>query len=263
MVGKNVFLIVLIIIMLLLGYGVYHYHNKVAEMETELNINKQNNVALRDSIQETTNKVGDLEYSKSLLVVERDQLKKVNAMLDAEAKKERYKVNALASTIIVLKGRITELESGVTYIPPTETETDSTYKVNWNIFEEFDKDNNRRISGYTTFGLDRSTFKLKNVNSYLTEDNIKLKLIQGLRERNDVVEIFARSNYPGFGVNDMHVAIIDPKTHPVLSKFTNNKPKVFGLSFYTGYGITYNFKTMTASHGYQIGGGFYWKPNLF
>lgn len=237
--------------------------NKLSGVKQELEVKEQNFIALQDSIEKTTNKVGELEYSKSVLVTKIDKLESLNEGLYKEVKKEKHKVNSLTSTVIELRGHIIELETSVTYERAVETEKDTTYTLNWGVFNEYDAHNSRELRGYTKFNISHPSHQLTNIESFLTNDEIQFKLIQGLRERNGVVEIFARSNYPGFEVEEMNVAIIDPDTHPVFQKFVKSKPKQFGFSLYTGYGMTYNFKSANVFHGFQVGLGLYWTPRLF
>lgn len=254
--------IILVIIILLMGGGLYYLYDKIQNLEVDLTIETQNTVALQNNLRVSKNKVDDLEYSKAIYVTDKQRLEELNLDLFTELKKEKVKVNTLIVTNIKLKGKISEMSSGVTYIPPTGIETDSTYRIDWNLFEEFDANNSRRVAGYSTFSLDRKTYLLSNVFSKLVTDDINFKIIQGIREVDGVVEIFARSDYPGFGVNDINSAIIDPMTHPVLSKFTKKKTKNFGISLYSGYGFTYNAKTQKFLDGVQVGGGVYWQPDL-
>jgi cell division protein FtsB len=258
----NRLVIILIILLLLLSGGIYYLYNEVGNLETELVVKQQNNTALRDSVRVSKNKLDDLEYSKSILVLEKKDLETNNKGLYHELKKEKGRVSALASTNIKLKGKVAELESGVEYIPPTGTDADSTYRINWGIHRKFDEFNSRKISGYSTFKLDKTTYLLSDVSSHLLVDEVNFKIVQGLREVDGVVELFARSNYGGFGVTEVNSVIIDPNTNPILSKFTKKKTTRVGLSLYTGYGLTYNFKTQETLDGYQIGGGIYWRPDL-
>jgi hypothetical protein len=256
--SNNILVIILVILLLLLSGLSYYFYDSLSTLETELLIIEQNNVALTDTIQKTKNKVGDIESSKTVLVSQNKNLSNLNKGLDSELKKERGKVSQLTTTVVSLQSELGKLKSGVSggidvdSIPETK---DSEYRIDWELDKVYNEDNKRFLSGYTTFNLNLDDYTLYNVNSVLLKDDITFKLVQGLRERNGLVEVFARSEYGGFEVDDLNSVIIDPETHPVFSKFTKKSKNKIKLGAFLGYGVAYNFKRSEALDGLLLGVG--------
>jgi hypothetical protein len=248
------------------GFGSsYYFYNKMNELDVELKIRDQNNVALTDSIHSLKDKVGDIEYAKAILISSKDELESLNKGLSDELRKTKGKVSELTKTIITLEGEIQDLESKSGHSPDTiNPDFDFRYNIEWSISNYYGNDNNQILSGVSYFNIAEGVdnFILKNVSSKLLVNKLKLNLIQGLRERNGIIEVFAKSDFPGFGVDGMSSVIIDPNEHPVFTRFTKKKPNLLSIGPYIGYGITYNFKRAQALHGLQIGVGVNYKFNF-
>ena len=76
----------------------------------------------------------------------------------------------------------------------------------------------------------------------------------GITESNDdEIEIFIKSDYPGFTPSDIQGAVIDPRKSEVISKYF--PPKRWGISPYVGYGIYGDLQKGTFGHGINIGIG--------
>lgn len=180
------------------------------------------------------NKVGELEFSKNILVSEKKDLANLNKELSDELKKTKGDVYELNKYIIYLKGRPQP-------IPTSITITDSIIKLDWEKDTIFNVGNSRFIKGQTKFKakIFKDSIIFSDVSTLLINDDIKLTVFQGFREKDGNLEVFVRSNYPGFELKDLNSVIVDPKEHPILQKFSE-KPKRFGIGFYGGYGLGIN-----------------------
>lgn len=195
---------------------------------------EQNQKALTDSVRISKNKVGELEFSKNILVSEKKDLSKLNKELADELKKTKGDVYELNKYIIHLKGRPQP-------IPTSITISDSIVKLDWEKDTIFNVGNSRFIKGQTIFKakIFKDSIIFTDVSSMLINDEVKLTVFQGFREKDGNLEVFVRSNYPGFELKDLTSVIVDPKDHPILNKFSE-KPKRFGIGFYGGYGLGIN-----------------------
>jgi len=252
--GVNIFIILLIILLLISAGLGYYFYSENQDLKVEVSTSKQNTAALNSTIEETRNILGELEYSKSVVVGEKEQLISLSETLSNELDKERFKVSELTKTNIQLKGELGQMESWVSE-NGNIINSDSVFKINWKFDKVYDEENSRHIAGYTTFKFNNKEYQVFNQKSFLTRDYIRMSLVQGLRERNGLVEVFARSKYEGFAIDGMQSAIIDPTNHPVISKFSNTEKQRFNFGAYFGYGVTYNFKNREALDGIQIGLG--------
>jgi len=71
-------------------------------------------------------------------------------------------------------------------------------------------------------------------------DEIGFSLVTGLRKKDGKLEIFVRSDYPGFTLTKLDGAIIDPKKNPVFKEFI--KKKRFHIGPMVGVGIGSGFQ---------------------
>ena len=242
-------ILVLVFLFLLISFGV----NKYMKLKTDLRISEQNSAALADSVRVSKNKLGELVYSKKILVAKNKKgLKTLNERLFKTLNnldKSNGKINELSEIIAKFKSGPYDIgDISVIYLP------DNIRGFQWNYEKVYDSINSRYLNGITKFKLDTLTNTLTPLKTTITRDELNFRVIQGIRTRDDgKVEMFATSDYPGFTVKELNSAIIDPSSHPALTKFT--KPKRFKLGVYGGYGATLNLSTSTLIVGPQIGGG--------
>jgi len=219
----------------------------MSSLSTQLAISEQNEKALADSVRVTKNKVKDLVYSKNILIAEKGNLEDLNADLAAEVKKEKGKVRELTRIV-------GEIKSDTIYITNTLIEyADGTKGLSWEHDTIYDVNNERHIAGISRFDIDGDGI-VSPLETTITRDDFKFNIVTGLVERDGNVEIFVRSDFPNFTVSKLDGAIIDPKKHPVMKKFT--KPKKWGIGPYVGVGMGINVWPKTdIGVGFQIGVG--------
>jgi hypothetical protein len=225
---------ILIIIILLLMFGAWFGYQQYQNLRVDLNIAEQNQLALADSVRVEKNKVGDLEYSRNILVAEKGELENLSQDLAEELDKEKGKVHQLTKYVVELKNQ-----------PPDTVKINNTLIVyadgsnglEWEYDTIYNEENSRSLAGVSKFHID-SNGVVTPLETEIKKDEIKFNIVQGLREKDGNVEMFVRSDYPGFSVGDLESAIIDPYKHPVLKKYT--KKKRWGLGPFIGGGLGVN-----------------------
>lgn len=250
-VKSKAFMITIFVI--IIGLEARYAFNKFNDLKTDLVIAEQNQSALKDTIRISANKIGELVYSKEILVAKHvKDIKDLNHTL-AEAYKENTKKGEKIHELSVLLGKI---KHDTVYIDNTKllTFSNGDKGIEFNFNKVYDSENYRIIEGVTRFKYDTINNKLTPLQAMISKDEIGFNLTQGIRTRKDgKVEMFASSSYPGFKVSELNYVIINPKTHPALTKFTTEKKLRVGV--YGGYGATLNLSTSTISVGPQIGAG--------
>ncbi len=234
-------------VIIILALSLFHTCSKNSDLKAQLNISEQNAKALADSVRVSKNKVGDLEYSKNILVAEKNNLGELNKDLKKELDKEKGKVHELTKIVATIKH---DTVKGINTV--VEVYPDSTQGLKWKYEKIYNKENSRFIDGVSKFKID-SLGNVIPLYTELTRDEINFNIVQGLREKDGNVEMFVRSDYPDFAAKDMNSVIIDPKNHPVLKKFT--KHKRFGIGPYAGYGLYMDNFSGKAGLGVQVGIG--------
>ncbi len=227
---RNILIIILILLLVGFGYGV----TRMSSLKNQLAISEQNNKALSDSVRVNKNKIGDLEFSKNILVAEKNELASLNQDLANELDKEKGKVRELTKIV----GSINNTDT--VYIENTLiVYADGTHGLQWEHDTIYDEENSRHLAGISKFIVD-STGAITPLETEITKDVINFNIVTGLREKDGNIEVFARSDYPNFEVSELNSVIIDPKKHPVLKKFT--RPKRIGIGPYLGVGVGSSFK---------------------
>jgi hypothetical protein len=222
---------ILLITTIILGIGLFLSFRSCNSSKSEIQLLKQNQSALTDSMRISLNKVKELEYSKDVLVSDNKNLKNLNSDLGIEINKENGKVFELNKIIASFKNN----PGGIVYIPTTLIKyPNGEYGLDWKYDTIFNGKNNRHIAGTSKFFIKDST--ITPDKTLLTRDEINFSLITGLKENKDgKMEIFVRSDYPGFNLINLEGAIIDPKDNPIFK--TTDKPKRWGIGPYIGVGI--------------------------
>jgi len=225
------------------------------KMQTELRIIQQNNEVLKDSVRFTRNKLNEAVYSKQIFVAETQKdLKNLNADLARTVKNFNGAVHSISQLEAKIEGLVGQIDDSGQVIDLPSGEKGIT----WNFSEQYDANNSRILAGVTKFDFNPNTDTFTPTTTEITQDIINFKLTQGLRTTKDgKIEVFASSNYPGFTAQNLNSVLIDPKTHPALTKFTKKKKWHFGI--YGGYGFTTNLSSSEVIVGPQIGVGAMYK----
>lgn len=206
--------------------------NRINKIKTNLNTLEQNEKALSDSLRTSHNKVGDLESSINVLITDKKKLLKFNNRLAKQLKKEKGKVHQLNEIIANYKPELVEVP--VEVIKYDTIGVNKVYGLSFEYDTVYDKFNYNKLDVETKFSID-TNFTVNPIKATIKNNEIGFNLVTGLRDKDDNIEIFARSDHPNLNIVDMEGAIIDPKKHPVIKSFT--KPKRFGIGAFGGLGF--------------------------
>ncbi len=230
------------------------YFRSCSNTSTHENTYRQNLIALQDSIRTYTTKNGEMIFEKAALISENDNLKTLNSDL---AKEIQYLKD---NPIVVVKTKIVVQEIPVK-IPVysdefgnwNENKTQFTQNFKWSKQQNFDTDNWRKLAGSFSITVDTS-FTLSSSPMSIDTSEFGMSLTTGLTENKDgILEIFVKSNYPGFSVTKLNGALINPTESAVLKKYF--PPKRWALGTYVGYGMYFDPTNMQSGTGAQIGIG--------
>ena len=220
--------------------------------DRQINTLKQNVFTLKDSLRTYKDKTGQLVYEKGALISENGDLKSLNVDLANEVK------NLKDHPLVVIK-TVVKVVHDTTYIEIKSTNPGKwngntfTQNFEWDLNNKYSLENYRLIEGNFDIYVD-STFKLSTSKMKIVKDEFSMGMSTGLTENKDgLLEIFVKSDYPGFKVSKLDGALIDPKKSDVLKKYFS--PKRWGLGIYGGYGISLNPITFIPATGIQIGVG--------
>jgi hypothetical protein len=242
------FLIITIALILFL------YLRSCSKTTSNENTYRQNLAALQDSIRTYTTKNGELIFEKSAIISENNQLKNLNSDLDNEIK------NLKDNPIVVIKTKIVVQEKPVKIpVYPNGSgnwnEDKTTFKqyFNWSKHQRFDDENWRKMSGNFAISVDTS-FLLSSSEMSIDTNKFGMALTTGLTEnKQGLLEIFVKSNYPGFTITKLDGALIEPSKSEVLKKYFPQKR--WGLGVYTGYGIYLDPVNIRSGTAAQVGIG--------
>ena len=203
-------------------------------LKSELEAAQNNIAALQDSVEETHNRLGQVQYEKSVLVSSKKDLESLNADLAKEVKAQKGKVAYLQSLV----GSITTTPVGpITVVPIPDSDQDPcdtvvTYVLPWDFSQRFDENNFRTLEGSTQITFSQG--KVAYSTAQVTQDVVGFNIVTGLEKRGDHYEIFVRSDYPGFKPTKIDGAVIPQDD---LYPKTEEKKWSLGPSFNAGLGV--------------------------
>jgi len=229
-IKKNYVFLLLIISMVFIALF-FRQCSKTAQYKNQL----QNNIDYyTDSLRIEKNKTGKLEYDKTILITDKSNLENQNKELYNELQIEKGKVKVIIKEII-------KIVHDTIYIHDTIISLgDDKYLVKWDYSEYFTKDkfNYQILNGETV--LDCKILPPISKGTLLTKNEIGISLITGIKENKGKLEIFVRSDYPGFTLTHLDGAIIDINDSKELKKIANKKR--FGIGPFIGVGLGGNLK---------------------
>ena len=220
---------------------------KISNLKTDMHTKELNLNALNDTISVKKNKLGQLQYEKSVLISTASGLKDLDANLSKE-------VNAQKGTIAYLQAVNAAINTDheTTDITPRYTPSiDATGKIvapscdsalsfnlPWRADKQFDTINFKKLAGVTKFTIKNGI--ITKATSQVDEDLTSFNIVTGLEKvkesgKPDHYEIFIRSGYPGFKPTKIDGAFIPQKD---LFPPQANHHWVFGPTFSIGYGAT-------------------------
>lgn len=250
--------------------------NKNKEKEIKYN---QNISYYTDSLRIERNKVNELEYTTNILSASNKNLEELNTDLSNELKKEKGTVVYLSKVVASLKDSLkinNKIPGGQIN---DQINQDNTQTIVFEHKETYSPGNEKYTSGSIDVGFcddeyvsqsfistNNDTIEVKipvidkNAVSVYLNDSIVMTMTTGLKEneKTGILEIFVRSNYPGFTVSYLDGAIIDPHKSTLIKSYFPNKKWGLGINFGIGgfvnhgqlypgigciIGLNYNFVT--------------------
>lgn len=193
-------------------------------------INKANITALTDSLKIEKNKLGEVVKSKSLLIMDINDLKNTNSDLNNEInklsskdKRNLVEINKLKITIDMLVDSLERLQPGPIVVVNDSTKSYPFSKINKFRELKWDVDVTNKKDG------------TEIVTSTIKADKIYADLvINKTKEKNNLVLSVSSSN-PYVNVTNIDGSVID------LNAYNSyQKPKLFGIGLHVGYGLSTN-----------------------
>lgn len=207
--------------------------NTIKKKDVEIKIHEQNERSLNDSVRQGKNKIGELEFSKNILVGNITDLKQNNQELYNLLMKTNGKVSELTQYVISIDNRTKSS------IKTDVIEYDNfRYGLKWKSDTIYNKDNSRHLAGETIFDVkfDNGKTSISPFETKITTDITNIKVSQGLRKIGNNIEVFVTSNHPNFKVSELNSVIINPEDH-ISKEFVKPDKKRFGLGLSVGYGV--------------------------
>jgi len=241
---RNLTIVIAIIIILLM--------RRCSPSDGDVNTLRQNVFALNDSIRAYKTKTGTLVYEKGALISENGNLKNLNKGLSDEVKYLKDNPIVIIKTKIVVKHDTIEIPVYIS-TPIYHQDGSVSRELKWSYDKDFGKGNSRKLSGKLDITVDTS-MNLTSTPVHITDDEFSMAITTGLTENKDgLLEIFVKSDYPGFSVSSMDGALIDPKKSEVLKKYF--PPKRWALGIYGGFGPYVDPFNAKIGMGVQLGIG--------
>lgn len=192
-----------------------------------------------------------LLFKKNALIIDNENLSKINLELNEEIKKLK------ANPIVIIKTN-NVIKNDTIYIPIDSIKYDSinkSYLIPFLLDTIYSENNYRKLSGLVEFNV----FDFKNLNLnkskiWLFNDEIGFSMTTGIIENKDgKLEIFLKSDYPNLNVTKLDGGIIDPNESDVIKMLIDKNQKRFGIGFNIGYGININNNKINLSPYIGIG----------
>jgi hypothetical protein len=201
--------------------------------------------AYEEALRVEATKSGKLQFEKDVLVLSEKDLKEKNDSLYNEVKDQKGQV-------IFITDVRTVIETDTQYLTNTLIEyPDASFGLKWGYDTTFSPGNYRSLAGESKFRVTQTG--VSPLSTEVTKDVMGMKFYTGIKEREGQIEIFVRSDYPGFSVSSIEGALIDPRKSEVIR--SHFPPKKWGLGAqvggtmnregkivpYIGVGLSYNF----------------------
>ena len=237
---NNVMAIALIILTLLL----LKECNSNENLKLQNAIDKQNQLALTDSVRVIKNRLGEEISVKNVLISDKKDLANLNKGLAEELKKIEGRVLYISSQVAKIKNQDPIIINNTVKEYPN-----GLRELNWIYSKAYNNNDSRSLEGNSRFVVDTTggKFTILDRGTTITKDEMQIKLTTGLTELNDSYQIFVKTDYPGVTFDKIDGAILDKKRFMKQTEPT----VVWGPSVYLGLGID----PINRTAGPQIGVG--------
>lgn len=224
---KIIVTIVAIIFIILFFYSCGRESRALEVANKKLAVATQNIAALQDTIRLTKTKDNKPEFDKLAFLTDKvENLEKLNVDLARTVKNINGKVSS------IIKSSVSVTRDSFPVVVKAEM-VDSTITATFDHDTTYSPGNYRKLSGFTQYNLRNG-----NTNAMVTKDKIGMTFTTGIKNfKEGKPEIFVTSDYPGFKVDSLAGAVLNPdlfKPKP--------RQKLLTLGFNIGYTpVTYSF----------------------
>lgn len=184
----------------------------MSNLKTDLAMKDNNMNALKDTIEETKNDLGQVQHEKSVLISSEKGLIDLNKEIASEVAAQSGTVAYLAkivSGIMTDHGGPQNVNAQALNPKANPCDTIASFDLPWNSDKEYDINNSRKLNGIASFTMNKGI--ITKATNEIKQDEIKYDIITGLEKKDDHYEIFVRSNYPGFKPSKIDGAFIPQK----------------------------------------------------
>lgn len=206
--------------------------NECIKINTIKKVYEQNIYAATDTIHQERTKNGKLEYQKGIWVTTEKELKRQNKELYDELQVEKGKVKE----IIIYK---IKLVRDTLYLHDTiYKDANGNYMLAWDYYKHYDAYNYDSIVGQTKLHVDTTCnpIYISTMGSIITKNVTGMKFVTGVKTVKKKLNIFIRSDYPGFVVTDIEGADLSKSKELKKYKRWSIGP-AFGVGIGTGLKI--------------------------
>ena len=227
--SKYTYLVIIFILLVIL-------FSKIKGCGSNMNIYDKNIKALQDTIRTERDKNGKLQYEKYALIGDKKSLLKVSKDLSDEINKLKNNPVVIIKTQYITKyvnvyihDTLFKDGKGITHL---QLDLDTV----------FNKGNSSKLK--TESLLKIYDGNIISLGSKILFNETNMTLITGLEEVKTkdgrMMQIFVKSEYPGFKPSVIDGALIDPSKSEIVKSFF--KPKRFGVGPIIGVGVGTQFK---------------------
>lgn len=225
---QNIKIFIVCLFLLIFGGSIYYNINLSNQLkQTEICY-----VASMDSVKQATNKIGELTYSKNILIQDIDELKQTNTKLAKEIDKLTYSEKRNLLEIDRLNLIIKNSKDSITQSLDTSFIKENTYKFNYSINDKY-----RTLEGYT---LVYSHSPPDSSQFYIEKDIINANITLSKKETKNGIEMSVSSDNPYVQINSIEGAIVDIEAYQKYQK-----PKKWGLG--VGIGVMTGYDMINKS----------------
>jgi hypothetical protein len=226
------------------------------KLRTNATISEHNIAALTDTVTTVKNKVGELQQEKIILITSKKTLEDFSKELATELEKQKGRVIYISNMLAQLKTDNASLRAENKTLKDSLANiiidgTNISY-LYWDFSKAYDSCNYRVIKGYTAFTIDTNMNGIISKGSELTDFGLTFNIVTGLKEEENKLRIFVKSNYPDLKFTNIEGSLIDPQKSDIIKKLLPQHKWTFGPQL--GVGAVYYSGNIKPSIYFGFGG---------
>lgn len=221
---------VLIAVVALLSIFIFRQCGEINQLEQENQISQSNMRALSDSLETTTDELGNVKSERGALQASSKELRQLNRSLASTVDSLRNNPTIITRTrTVVERDTVFDVDSVGEHLG------DDRFQITFESKESGDW-GLREIAGASRFRIVGDT-TVTDIQTDIVRDVLEMTITTGFRETEDgMLRVFATTNFPGVQTLDVEGAVIDPRLY--VNREEIQRPKRMGIGLQLGYGIT-------------------------